>query len=74
MITFEWTTGAASGHMYRKLKDLGFTVNYKFFEPYIMLNGREVFLDYRHLKDNTYEIVQKIRGFRSEPTYKSIEL
>lgn len=74
MITFEWTTGAAGSQMYKKLKDLGFTVNYRFFAPYIILNGEEVFLDYRHVKNNTYEIVQKITRFRQEPIYKSINL
>lgn len=74
MITFTWEKGTAASAMYKKMRDLGFTINYRYFAPFIIINGQEVFLDYKHITKNTYEIVQKISQYRQEPIYKSIEL
>lgn len=71
---FEWKTGTASSAMYKALKERGITMYYKFFTPCISLNGEEVYLDYKHIKNDIYEIVQKVYNYKAEPIYKSIEL
>lgn len=74
MITFKWENGTAASAMNKALAKMGITMYYKFFAPCIKLNGEEIYLDYKHISDNNYEIVQKIYNYRNKPEYKSIEL
>lgn len=72
-ITFEWTSGAASWRMHGALKRRGIDTYRDMGDVRIFYGGRERVLDYRHVKGDTYEIVEKVHKYRQEPELIDLE-